>query len=110
MPTWFFEPGHTSAEFRARHMMVTWVRGHFKDVHGKMEWDPKNPSAARVEVTIDAGKLWSGEPGRDAHLKSADFLDVEHHPTILFEATQIEVCGAHESKLRGTITIRGISR
>src|SRR5512147_464939 len=62
MPRWFFEPGHTAAEFRARHMMVTWVRGHFKDVHGTMEFDPENLRATSVDVTIDARKIWTGEP------------------------------------------------
>src|SRR5580765_5962047 len=110
MAKWFFEPGHTAAEFRARHMMVSWVRGHFKDVHGTMDWDPANPGAAAVEVTIDARKLWSGEPDRDTHLKSADFLDVENHPTITFKSTGVELCGADRAKLAGDLTIRGITR
>jgi len=107
---WFFEPGHTAAEFRARHMMVSWVRGHFKDVHGTLEFDPENPGVASVEATIDARKLWSGEPDRDAHLKSADFLDVEHHPTITFRSTGVELCGADEARLRGELTIRGVTK
>ena len=53
MARWFFEPGHTAAEFCARHMMVTYVRGHFKDVHGTLEFDPGDPAASRVEITID---------------------------------------------------------
>jgi polyisoprenoid-binding protein YceI len=110
MARWFFEPGHTSAEFRARHMMVTWVRGHFKNVHGTMQWDPKHPESTAVEVTIDATKIWSGEPARDAHLKSADFLDVEHHPTIHFKGSSLAICGAHASKLHGELTIRGTTR
>ena len=65
MANWFFEPGHTAAEFRARHMMVSWVRGHFKDVHGTMEFDPENPRATSVEVTIDARKIWTGEQDRE---------------------------------------------
>ncbi len=54
MVKWTFEPGHTAAEFRARHMMVTYVRGHFKDVHGSLEFDPENPRNSSVEVRIDA--------------------------------------------------------
>ncbi len=110
MARWFFEPGHTAAEFRARHMMVTWVRGHFKDVHGTLEWDPQNPKAASVEATIDARKLWTGEPDRDAHLKSADFLDVENHPTITFRSGEVALCGADEARLHGELTIRGVTR
>ena len=110
MAKWFFEPGHTAAEFRARHMMVTWVRGAFKDIHGTLEYDPENPTAARVEATIDARRLWSGEPDRDAHLKSADFLDVENHPTITFRSTGVALCGADLAKLDGDLTIRGVTR
>jgi polyisoprenoid-binding protein YceI len=110
MPKWFFEPGHTAAEFRARHMMVTWVRGAFKDVHGTLEFDPENPRTASVDVTIDARKIWTGEPDRDKHLKSADFLDVENYPTIAFKGNQVEPCGADEARLQGELTIRGVTR
>ena len=110
MSRWTFEPGHTAAEFRARHMMVTWVRGHFKDVHGTLIFDPNEPASAQTEVTIDAAKLWTGEPARDAHLKSADFLDVETYPTIAFRSRSVDVCGPADYKLHGDITIRGVTR
>ncbi len=110
MAKWSFEPGHTAAEFSARHMMVTCVRGHFKDVHGTLEFDPENPGAASVEVVIDSRGLWSGEPDRDAHLKSADFLDVATHPTITFRGRGVELRGATEARLRGELTIRGVTR
>ena len=110
MAKWFFEPGHTAAEFCARHMMVSCVRGHFKNVHGTLDFDPENPSVASVEVTIDAGGLWSGEPDRDAHLKGADFLDVENHPKITFRGSEVELRGADEATLRGELTVRGVTR
>jgi len=88
MAKWTFEPGHTAAEFCARHMMVTYVRGHFKHVHGSLNFDPNNPAASFVEVTIDARKIWTGEPARDEHLRSADFLDAENFPEITFAATR----------------------
>jgi polyisoprenoid-binding protein YceI len=110
MAKWFFEPGHTAAEFRARHMMVTWVRGHFKNIHGTLEYDPANPSASSVEATIDARGIWTGEPDRDAHLRSADFLDVEHCPTIAFKADEVEPVSEHEYMLTGDLTIRGVTQ
>ena len=61
MPKWVFEPGHTAAEFRARHMMVSWVRGHFKDVHGTLDFDPDNPGPLAIHTSIQAAKLWTGE-------------------------------------------------
>ena len=110
MAEWFFEPGHTAAEFCARHMMVCHVRGHFKNVGGKLIFDPKNPRDSRVEVRIDAKSLWTGEPDRDAHLRSADFLDVEHYPQITFTGDRVEIVGDHDYLLTGQLTIRGVTR
>lgn len=90
------EPGHTEAEFKARHMMVTWVRGLFKDVHDTLELDWDRPLEASFEGVIDATKVWTGEPTRDAHPRSADFLDVENHPTITFQGGCAERTGAIE--------------
>ena len=64
MAKWIFEPGHTAAEFCARHMMVTYVRGHFKNVRGVLFFDPANPRTAFVEATIDAAGIWTDEPSR----------------------------------------------
>ena len=110
MAKWFFEPGHTAAEFCVRHMMVTHVRGHFKNVHGTLDFDPADPSAASVEGTIDAAGIWTGEADRDAHLKSADFLAVEQHPNIIFKGKQVEIAGASDAVLTGELTIRGVTR
>src|SRR5574340_1140225 len=110
MARWFFEPGHTSAEFAVRHMMVTEVRGHFKDVHGWMDFDDADPLRGRVEVTIDARGLWTGEEARDAHLRSADFLDVEHHPEIRFSGSVSKQLSAHDYEVAGDLTIRGVTR
>ncbi len=107
---WIFEPGHTAVEFRVRHMMVTWVRGHFKNVRGEMEFDPEKPEGSSVAVGINAGELWTGEADRDAHLKSGDFLDVEHYPKILFRSTRVERSGAHHYRVAGELTIRGVTR
>ena len=110
MAKWTFEPGHTAAEFTARHMMVTNVRGHFKDVHGTLDFDPDSPQGSTVEIVIDADRLWSGEPTRDEHLKSGDFLDVENHPKISFKGTLTEQTGPHEFTFTGDLTIRGVTQ
>lgn len=107
---WFFEPGHTAAEFQARHMMVTWVRGAFKNVAGNLEFDFDHPLNASVEVSIPADTIWTGEPTRDAHLRSADFLDVETHPTIDFRGQCAQVIGENEYRVDGELTIRGVTK
>ncbi len=110
MARWRFEPGHTAAEFCVRHMMVTYVRGHFKNIQGSLEFDPEHPDAGLVEVTINAGELWTGEPQRDAHLRSADFLDIEHHSKIIFKSTKVEPTARNEYKVTGDLVIRGVTK
>src|SRR3984893_16467439 len=110
LPSWTLEPGHTEAGFRARHMMVTWVHGLFKDLHGKLYLDWDDPLTATFSGVIDATKLWTGEPERDAHLRSADFFDVEHHPEITFEGRLTERTGDINFKAQADLTIRGITR
>jgi polyisoprenoid-binding protein YceI len=110
MATWVFEPGHTAAEFCVRHMMVTWVRGHFKNVHGSLEFDPDNPATLSVGVAIAAPEIWTGEPQRDEHLRSGDFLDVARYPTITFRSTKAERVGASDYEVTGDLAIRGKTR
>jgi polyisoprenoid-binding protein YceI len=110
MTTWTFEPGHTAAEFRAKHMMVTWVRGHFKNVHGKLQFDPQNPTAGSVEAEIDVAGIWTGEPARDDHLRSPDFLDAPRYPKILFKSSRVQGAGENKFDVTGNLTIRGITK
>lgn len=110
MTAWTFEPGHTEVGFRARHMMVTWVRGLFKDVHGSMEFDWEQCMDATFKGEIDATKLWTGEPGRDAHLKSADFFDVENYPTISFDGRFTVRTGATSFMALANLTMKGSTK
>lgn len=106
---WVFEPGHTAAEFSVRHMMVSNVRGHLKNIEGYIELDPDNPSDVVVEATINADELWSGDSYRDQHLKAGDFLDVENHPEITFRGNKLNVISQNDFQLIGDLTIRGIT-
>jgi polyisoprenoid-binding protein YceI len=110
MSSWIFEPGHTEAEFRARHMMVTWVRGLFKDIHGRLELDFERCLDATFEGEIDATGIWTGEPARDEHLRSADFFDVANHPKITFSGRFTERTGGTTFKGEVELTIRGVTR
>ncbi len=107
MKSWSFEPGHTAAQFTARHMMVTKVTGAFKDVHGRVEFDLDDCLATKFEGVIDTAKLWTGEPDRDAHLRTADFFDVESHPEITFKGQISERIGDSHFKGVAELTIRG---
>ena len=110
MPRWTLEPGHTAAHFRARHMMVTWVRGSFSNIRGTLQFDPEQPAAMTVDIEIDVRTLASGDPDRDEHLRSADFLDVAAHPLILFKSNRVERLGDSDYRVVGQLTVRGVTR
>jgi polyisoprenoid-binding protein YceI len=107
---WTFEPGHSAAEFRARHMMVTWVRGSFKNIQGKLDFDPANPLQLAVETTIDATTCWTGEAARDNHLRSPDFLSCERFPKMSFKSTGVTQIGPFDYRVTGDLTIRDVTR
>lgn len=107
---WVFEPGHTAAEFSVRHMMVSNVRGHFKNIEGSIEIDPDDPSVVAIEATIKADGIWTGDNYRDEHLRAADFFDVENHPLITFRADGVRYIGQNDLQLTGEVTIRGITK
>lgn len=110
--TWQLDPAHSTVEFAVKHMMFTTVRGRFKAFTGTIYADERNPEQSRVEVEIDAASIDTGVADRDAHLRSADFLDVENHPKIRFRSTR--VTGAHKKegdrfRIAGDLEIRGKS-
>jgi polyisoprenoid-binding protein YceI len=108
--TWTIDSSHSIAEFTVRHMMVSNVRGAFGKVTGTANWDGKNLATASVDVVIDAASIDTREPKRDAHLKSADFFDVEKFPTLTFKSTKVEAAGAGRAKMTGDLTIRGVTK
>ena len=111
MAQWNFDPSHSSAEFAARHLMVSTVRGSFRNVTGTINFDPDNIGASSVEATINVSEMTStGIPDRDNHLKSPDFLDAGNYPTITFKSTKVEKKNDTEVRVTGDLTIRGVTR
>lgn len=107
--TWTLDRAHTSISGVARHMVVTKVRGHFAEFEGSIHVGGR-PEDSWVEVTIQADSIDTGNATRDAHLRSADFLDVENNPTITFRSTGTEVRGDRDLVVAGDLTIRGVTR
>lgn len=107
--TWKIDPAHSSAHFVVRHMMITNVRGAFSGVQGTVVYDPADLNASSVDVTIDKNSLSTGDPNRDTHVKSADFLDVEKYPTITFKSKKITKDG-DDLKVIGDLTIHGVTK
>ena len=107
--TYTIDPAHSTAGFKVRHMMVANVRGEFSKVSGTVVVDPDAPENARVEAHIDAASIHTRDEQRDAHLKSADFLDVEKYPEITFVSEKITGSDG-EWKVTGDLTIHGVTR
>ncbi len=108
--TYTIDPAHSSAQFTVRHMMVTNVRGGFKKVTGTIVYDPASGVESSVEAAIDATTISTNDDQRDAHLRSADFLNVEQYPTITFKSKKVEPEGDDESNVTGDLTIHGITK
>ena len=105
--TWKIDAAHTTVELAVRHMMIATVNGHFTAVRGTVTTTGDDPTTAVVDVTIPAASINTRNEQRDAHLRSADFLDAENHPNITFRSTGVERAGGDKLRLDGDLTIRG---
>jgi polyisoprenoid-binding protein YceI len=108
--TWQIDTAHSAAEFAVRHMMISTVKGHFAEVTGTVLMDESNPAASKVTVSIPVASIDTRDAKRDAHLKSADFFDVEKYPTITFASTRVVGSVDGEFKLIGDLTMHGVTR
>ena len=111
--TWNIEPGHSLVEFSAKHMMITTVKGRFRDVTGAINIDEANPERSTVEASMNAATIDTGVAQRDQHLVSPDFLDAATYPTITFKSRKISGARASagdEFTITGDLTIRGTTR
>lgn len=108
--TWSIDPVHSNVEFAVRHLMITTVKGRFTDVQGTVVTDEANPANGSVEVTIGAASIDTREPQRDAHLRSADFFDVDAYASLTFRSTALRNVSPEGFKLAGDLTIHGVTR
>lgn len=107
--TWDIDPSHSSVSFVVRHLMVSKVRGGFGSFRGEVQIADEL-EASTVSAEIDAASINTHDEKRDAHLRSADFLDAENHPSLGFRSTGFERTGETTFQLPGELTIRGVTR
>jgi polyisoprenoid-binding protein YceI len=103
------DASHSNVDFTVRHLMISKVRGRFATVAGTIELAPGSNLPAAVDVRIDADSIDTREAQRDAHLRSADFFDVEKYPELTFKSTRVEGTPEH-FKLFGELSIHGVTR
>ena len=103
------DPAHSEIGFTARHAMVTKVRGTFDTFTGTAT-SGKNLEGAAISVDIDAASINTRNEGRDGHVKSADFFDVENFPKITFTSTSVTAKGDDELEVTGELTIKDVTK
>src|SRR5437899_2436063 len=108
--SWTIDPAHSVAEFKVKHMMISNVKGQFAKVTGTLTLDESDLINSRVEALIEAASIETRDAQRDAHLKSADFLDVEKFPTLSLKSTRISLVRDGELSVEGDLSIRGLTR
>ena len=104
---WQIDPAHSMIQFSVRHMMISTVRGQFKEFSGTIDFDENDPSNAVIEVEVQVASIDTGDQQRDEHLRSPDFFDAANFPTMSFKSTRIEKIDANHGRVIGDLTIKG---
>lgn len=104
------DPSHSSATFKVRHMMVSNVRGEFQNLAGTLKLDERDITRSSVEATIDAKTINTRDAKRDGHLRSADFFDVEKHPSLTFKSRRVSQKAPGKLTVLGDLTLRGVTK
>jgi polyisoprenoid-binding protein YceI len=106
---WNVDSAHSSARFSVRHMMVSDVHGKMGNIAGTIDWDEKDATKSKVDVTVDVNGIDTGDAKRDEHLKAADFFDAATHPTIKFVSKKVKKKGK-QLEVTGDLTMRGVTK
>ncbi|AKE41669.1 Uncharacterized conserved protein [Corynebacterium kutscheri] len=107
--TYIIDPTHTAIGFVARHAMISKVRGNFAEFEGTFTFDAENQTASTAAVTIQTASISTGVADRDAHVRNADFFDVENYPTMTFTATEFSL-NNDEGTVTGDLTIKDVTK
>lgn len=107
--TWNVDPAHSTVAFAVKHMGIATVRGEFKEFEGTLEVG-EDLTSAKAQGSVRVASLDTNEAQRDAHLRSADFFDVEQHETLTFASTRIEPLDEQTLRITGNLTLHGVSK
>ncbi len=105
---WVLDPTHSELTFKVKHLMISNVKGEFKNFTAEIDHEDFNNGT--VKVNIETSSIFTNNTDRDNHLKSADFFDVENYPAMTFESTHITKVDDDEYKLEGLLTMKGVSK
>ncbi|MDA0978345.1 MAG: YceI family protein [Proteobacteria bacterium] len=104
------EGQHAFVQFRVKHLGYSWLYGRFDNFTGQFTYDPEQPEASTISVTVDMTSLDSDHAERDKHVRSADYLNVGKYGTATFQSTGVEMTGEKTARLTGDLTFFGTTR
>ena len=110
MTTWKIDPAHSAVEFKVRHMMISNVRGEFKNFDGIIEFEPEKPEATKVNIQIEVASIDTKVGDRDNHLRAADFFDAANYPKVSFSSRSVERLSGQEYQVTGDLPMRGVAK
>ncbi|HET6225882.1 MAG TPA: YceI family protein [Bacteroidia bacterium] len=105
---WVLDPAHSELLFKVKHLMISNVKGEFKNFSAEINGE--NLESSTVKAVIDTSSIYTNNDDRDNHLKSPDFFDAENHKEITFVSTAFKKIDDANYKLIGTLTIKGVSK
>jgi polyisoprenoid-binding protein YceI len=108
--SWQIDTAHSRASFSVKHLGISDIRGDFGGVTGSVTYDGKDVTKAKIDATVAVDSITTRVAARDTHLKTADFFDMEKHPTMKFVSTSITAAGKGKYKMTGDLTLRGVTR
>ena len=104
------DANHTQVEFTYSHLGFSNITGRFGEVDGHFDFDPANPAASKIDVTLPMASLSTGVPKLDSHLASPDFFDAEKFPVATFKSNKVTVLDKDRLSVDGDLTIHGVTR
>lgn len=107
---WVLDPTHSELVFKVKHLMITNVKGEFRQFEAAISSLGTDFSQASVEASIDASSVFTNNADRDNHLRSADFFDVENFGTLRFKGTAFERLDDENYRLTGLLTIKDVEK
>lgn len=107
---WAIDPTHSELTFKVKHLMITNVKGEFRNFTASIETEGDNFETAKLDVTVDATSIDTNNKDRDAHLKSADFFEVDNYPEITFTGTSFLKLDDEHFRLKGLLNMKGVEK
>ncbi|HRH67116.1 MAG TPA: YceI family protein [Bacteroidia bacterium] len=107
---WVLDPSHSEIAFKVKHLMLTNIKGEFKNFDALILSEGNDFSKADVSATINAGSVFTNSDERDAHLRGADFFDTEQYKELTFKGTSLTKLDNQNYRLKGMLTMKGVSK